>query len=71
MVSDVPALNYYVERVALLLLATKGRGGTELKDEQYLQQEYADAAYNTRIGPITARVRARLAQMTQSEGGAA
>ncbi|WP_232550195.1 hypothetical protein [Propioniciclava soli] len=59
-VAQEPVLQYYVDRVALLVEVTAGRGGTELKDEQYLQQEYADTTYNTRIGAISSRVRGRL-----------
>jgi hypothetical protein len=65
MVAQEPALQYYVDRVALLVDVTAGRGGTELKDEQYLQQEYADTAYNARIGAIAGQVRERLAAMRQ------
>src|SRR5690606_7164557 len=32
-VAQAPALQYYVDRVALLVTVTAGRGGTELKDE--------------------------------------
>lgn len=64
-VSQEPALQYYVDRVALLVDVTAGRGGTELKDEQYLQQEYAATAYNARIGAIAGRVRDRLAAIRQ------
>lgn len=71
MVADVPALRYYVDRVELLLHATAGRGGTELKDEQYLQQEYTHTAYNARIGPIAGRVRQRLTQMHHAAVGSA
>ena len=59
-VAQEPALQYYVDRVAFLVDVTSGRGGTELKDEQYLQQEYAGTAYNARIGAIAGRVRERL-----------
>lgn len=65
-VSQEPALQYYVDRVALLVEVTAGRGGTELKDEQYLQQEYAGTTYNARIGAITDRVRERLAATRQA-----
>lgn len=69
-VSEEPALRYYVDRVALLVTVTAGRGGTELKDEQYLQQEYAGTAYNARIGAIAGRVRARLVRLREQEGAA-
>ena len=65
-VAEEPALQYYVDRVALLVEVTAGKGGTELKDEQYLQQEYAGTAYNARIGAIAVRVRARLGAIRQA-----
>jgi len=65
-VAQESALQYYVERVALLVDVTAGRGGTKLKDEQYLQQEYAGTAYNARIGAIVGRVRERLAVVRQA-----
>lgn len=65
-VTQEPALQYYVDRVALLVDVTAGRGGSELKDEQYLQQEYAGTAYNARIGAIAGRVRKRLAAIRQA-----
>lgn len=63
MVADVPELSYYVNRVALLVRLTSGYGGTQLKDIQYDQQEYAEAALNTRIQSIASRVRSRLLAM--------
>lgn len=59
-VAEVPELAYYVDRVALLMRLTAGRGGTALKDEQYREQEYADARWHSPIAPISDRVRARL-----------
>jgi hypothetical protein len=61
MVAEVPELHYYVDRVGLLLRITSGVGGTELKDIQYTQPEYADAPWHTRIQSIAPRVRDRLA----------
>ena len=69
-VAEEPALRYYVDRVAQLVAVTADRGGTELKDEQYLQQEYAGTAYNDRIGAIAGRVRMRLAVLRNQEGAA-
>jgi hypothetical protein len=65
-VAEEPALQYYVDRVALLVAVTAGRGGTELKDEQYFQQEYAGTAFNARIGSIAGRVRERLAEVRRA-----
>jgi hypothetical protein len=63
MVVDVPELDYYVQRVRLILQVVGDKGGTELKDLQYEQQEYAGATWQSRISSIAPRVRARLAQM--------
>lgn len=60
-VSDVPVLRYYVNRVQLLVALTAGLAGTELKDMQYQQDEYAQTPLNSRIAPITPQVRERLA----------
>ncbi len=62
-VGDAPALVYYVDRVRLLVALTAGLGGTELKDMQYRQDEYASAPLNSLISGIAARVRARLAEL--------
>jgi hypothetical protein len=60
MVAKVPELKYYVDRVAFLIRLTSGKGGTELKEEQYREQEYADARWHSRIAPISERARSRL-----------
>lgn len=60
-VTDIPELRWYVDRVALLLELTEGVGPSSLRDMQYEQPEYAGAAWRTRIGSIAPRVRARLA----------
>jgi hypothetical protein len=62
-VGEVPALRYYVDRVKLLVALTAGLTGTELKDMQYQQDEYANTPLNSRIAPITPMVRQRLAGM--------
>jgi DNA-binding PadR family transcriptional regulator len=63
MVADVPELGYYVQRVQLILRLVDGRGGTELKDLQYQQEEYAETTWQSRISSIAPRVRARLSEM--------
>jgi hypothetical protein len=62
-VAQAPAFRYYVDRVQLVLDLADGRGGNQLKERQYLQDEYATAARGTRIGSISARARSRLAQL--------
>ena len=63
-VDEAPALVYYVERVQFLVALMAGLGGTELKDMQYRQDEYANTPLDRLIAPITPRVRARLAGLT-------
>lgn len=66
MVADVPELGYYVQRVQLILRLVGGRGGTELKDLQYQQEEYAETTWQSRISSIAPRVRARLSEMERT-----
>lgn len=65
-VTEVPELRWYVDRVALLLRVTEGIGPSALRDMQYEQPEYAGAAWRTRIGSIAPRVRERLATLDQA-----
>lgn len=59
-VETVPELAYYVERSTLVADLAAGRRGSALRDIQYLQPEYADAALGTRIASIADRSRQRL-----------
>lgn len=59
-VDTAPDLSYYVERSALVADLAAGRRGSALRDIQYLQPEYADAALGTRIAGIADRARHRL-----------
>lgn len=59
-VETVPELAYYVERSTLVADLAAGRRGSALRDIQYLQPEYADAALGTRIAGIADRARQRL-----------
>lgn len=61
MITDVPDLKYYVDRVRLLVELTGGIGPSALKNMQYEQPEYANAEWHTRIQTIAPRVRERLA----------
>ena len=62
-VATAPAFSYYVDRVQLVLDLADGRGGNELKERQYLQDEYATTELGTRIGSMSARARSRLTQL--------
>lgn len=62
-VAKAPPFRYYVDRVQLVLDLADGRGGNDLKNRQYLQDEYATTERGTRIGSISARARSRLAQL--------
>lgn len=59
-VDTAPDLSYYVERSVLVADLAAGRRGSALRDIQYLQPEYADAALGTRIVGIVDRARQRL-----------
>ncbi len=60
MVDTATALSYYVERSALVADLAAGRRGSALRDIQYLQPEYADAALGAHIAGIAGRARRRL-----------
>ncbi|MGP5364887.1 hypothetical protein [Brachybacterium tyrofermentans] len=59
-VDTAPDLSYYVERSVLVADLAAGRRGSALRDIQYLQPEYADAALGTRIVGIADRACQRL-----------
>ncbi len=59
-IATVPALQYYAERSKLVADLAAGRRGSALRDIQYLQPEYADAALGTLIAGIAERARRRL-----------
>ena len=69
-VEQAPSLGYYVYRTRLVLDLADGRRGGQLRDVQYLQQEYRDAAHGSQIGGIAGRARARLqaVQARQADG---
>lgn len=58
--NTAPDLMYYVERSLLVADLAAGRRGSALRDIQYLQPEYADAALGTHIAGIADRARQRL-----------
>ncbi|MEU5015237.1 hypothetical protein AB0G35_34190 [Streptomyces sp. NPDC021749] len=61
-VGQAPEFVYYVDRVRLVLDLADGLGGSGLKARQYLQREYAQTERRTRIGSVSAKARARLAE---------
>jgi DNA-binding MarR family transcriptional regulator len=63
LIGEVPELDYYVQRVGLIVRVTAGLTGSQLKAIQYEQQEYLETDWNQRIRPIVARVRHRIAAM--------
>lgn len=65
-IAEVPALQYYVDRTQLVVDLAAGRRGTALKDIQYLQAEYADAALGRLIASIATRTRSRLEELIRS-----
>ncbi|CAM3962206.1 hypothetical protein KIPE111705_33590 [Kibdelosporangium persicum] len=67
LIGEVSELDYYVQRVGLIVRVTEGLTGSQLKAIQYEQQEYLETEWNQRIRPIAARVRHRIAAM-QADG---
>ncbi|NED07619.1 hypothetical protein G3I55_38985 [Streptomyces sp. SID6648] len=63
MVTEAPALAWYVERTRLVVDLVDGLGGTQLKDRQYLLQDYADTPWRQHIGPITEQALERLREL--------
>lgn len=59
---DAPVLAWYATRTRQLVALMDGLGGTDLKNRQYLQREYADTPTGSYIPPITDRARLRLQQ---------
>ena len=69
-ISAAPVFKYYIDRVALVLALADEHSGSELKDRQYLQRDYAEAPLGTRIGAVRDRARARLAELRAQADGA-
>ncbi|MEV5472796.1 hypothetical protein AB0L66_10615 [Streptomyces sp. NPDC052207] len=67
-IRQAPAFNYYVERVQLVVALADGLGGSQLKQRQYLQREYAEAARGERIASVSTRARERLARLRRQRG---
>jgi hypothetical protein len=56
---DVPEFAYFVDRTQLVARLAAGYRGSRLKERQYRQDEYRNAAIGDRIGPIATRVQER------------
>jgi hypothetical protein len=64
--SDYPELGWYRSRAKLVVELADGQGATQLKDRQYIQQEYLQTPNGHRIPSITDRARARLASLREA-----
>ncbi|MDQ1245768.1 MAG: hypothetical protein QG597_135 [Actinomycetota bacterium] len=58
--TDYKELAWYSTRSALVVELAGGQGATQLKDRQYIQEEYLNTPYGVRIPPIAERARTRL-----------
>lgn len=67
-IADVPELAYYAERAVLVNDLAAGRRGSALRDVQYLQETYRNAALHEPIVGIAAVARERLAKIEESRG---
>lgn len=56
-------LAWYSYRSALVVQLASGQGATELRDRQYIQEEYLQTPNGVRIPSITERARVRLADI--------
>ncbi|SCL27149.1 hypothetical protein GA0074694_4726 [Micromonospora inyonensis] len=67
LVSEAPALQWYLERTRMVVNLVDGVGGTQIKDRQYLQRDYAGTPIGSYIPAITEQVRARLEALRPSD----
>lgn len=65
-VTEVPGLDWYDRRVALVLKVAGGRGGFPLKKRQHEQKEYHDAQIGDLIPTTAERVRRRLQHLLEN-----
>jgi hypothetical protein len=70
-VAAEPIFAYYVERVDLVVRLADGLGGTQLKERQYLQREYAETPLHELISTVAPRARARLVALQTDLAGSA
>ncbi|MEV4835922.1 hypothetical protein AB0K05_15455 [Nonomuraea sp. NPDC049486] len=71
LITEAPALVWYVERTRTVVNLVNGVGGTRIKERQYLQRDYADTPIGSHIPPITQQVRARLTTLRQASAAEA
>ena len=63
LVVEAPLLNWYADRTRLVVALVDGLGGTQIKNRQYLQKDYAETTWRHYIAPITDQARARLVEL--------
>jgi len=61
------AFTWYPRQIAFVVAVARDDPGSQLKERQYRQAEYADTELGSRIAPIHDRVRRRLAERRPSE----
>lgn len=61
-----PILKWYSDRADLVAKIAGERGGTALKQQQYVRTTYAETKYGGVIPPITSEVRQRLKQLKET-----
>lgn len=59
---DDSPLSWYPRQIELVLLVARDHNGSQLKDRQYEQAQYAGTDLGTHIGPIADRVRERVGE---------
>lgn len=64
-VRTYPELAWYSTRSKLVVTLADGQGATQLKDRQYLQDEYVNTPHGSRIPSITERARRRLSDLRE------
>lgn len=60
-----PEIAWYASRSRLVVALAEGHGATQLKDRQYLQDEYVNTPHGSRIPSIAERARRRLSEMRE------
>lgn len=64
-VTQEPILKWYADRAELVAKVAGDRGGTALKQQQYVRTTYAETKYGGVIPPIALEVRQRLEQLKE------
>lgn len=66
--TDYPPLAWYSSRSSLVAMLADGQGATQLKDRQYIVDEYLNTPHGVRIPSITERARQRLTAIKSTLG---